>query len=267
MRPSEALNLHRDEIRRIVESRRATNPRVFGSVLRGEDTEESDLDLLVDPTPKTSLLDVVNIISQLQNLLGIPVDVGTPNGLHPRIRDRVIAEARPISDWIPMPPAAELPARPTAGKTLAPISPLAETSRAGAHMTQAAKRPGLLTSLRLDLESVEAGVPVETITSFVLASGVELKEINAVVISARALGYRRSRKQALSLDESDRLARFVRIFDQAVSVFGDAEKARRWLSKPKERFHERTPLQMLRTDFGGRAVEEMLGQLDHGMFA
>ena|ERR1700730_18035041 len=143
MRPSEALNLDRDEIRRIVESRRATNPRVFGSVLRGEDTEESDLDLLVDPTPKTSLLDIVNIISQLQNLLGIPVDVGTPNGLHPRIRDRVIAEARPISDWIPMPPAAELPARPTAGKTLAPISPLAETSRAGAHMTQAAERPGL----------------------------------------------------------------------------------------------------------------------------
>jgi putative toxin-antitoxin system antitoxin component (TIGR02293 family) len=87
------------------------------------------------------------------------------------------------------------------------------------------------------------------------------------VISARALRYRRSRKQSLSLDESDRLARFVRIFDQAVSVFGDVEKARRWLSKPKKRFHERTPVQMLRTDFGGSAVEEMLGQLGEGMFA
>ena len=48
----------------------------------------------------------------------------------------------------------------------------------------------------------------------------------------------------------------MRIFDQAVAVFGDAEKARRWLRKPKKRFHDRTPLQMLRTDFGGRAVEE-----------
>jgi putative toxin-antitoxin system antitoxin component (TIGR02293 family) len=128
-------------------------------------------------------------------------------------------------------------------------------------------RPSLLTSLRLDLESVEAGVPVETITSFVSASGVELKEINAVVISARALRYRCSRKKPLSLDESDRLARFVRIFDQAVSVFGDVEQARKWLSKPKKRFNERTPVQMLRTEFGGRAVEEMLGQVDEGMFA
>jgi putative toxin-antitoxin system antitoxin component (TIGR02293 family) len=147
------------------------------------------------------------------------------------------------------------------------ISFPAGQSRTGAHMKEGAERPSLLTSLRLDLESVEAGVPVETITSFVLASGVELKDVNAAVISARALRYRRSRKQSLSLDESDRLARLVRIFDQAVSVFGDAERARRWLSKPKKRFHERTPLQMLRTDFGGRAVEEMLVQIDEGMFA
>ena len=58
MRPSEAMYLHRDEIRRIVESRRAKNPRVFGSVLHGEDTEQSDLDILVDPTPETSIFDI-----------------------------------------------------------------------------------------------------------------------------------------------------------------------------------------------------------------
>jgi putative toxin-antitoxin system antitoxin component (TIGR02293 family) len=134
-------------------------------------------------------------------------------------------------------------------------------------MTKAAEQSSLLRSLRLDLESVEAGVPVETITNFVLASGFELKDIYVVVIPARTLKHRRSRKKLLSPDESDRLARFVRIFDQAVSVFGDAERARRWLSKPKERFNERTPLQMLRTDFGGRAVEEMVVQIDEGMFA
>ena len=63
MRLSEALNLHRDEIRRIVESRSATNSRVFGSVLRGADTEESDLDLLVGATPEASLFEIVHNVS------------------------------------------------------------------------------------------------------------------------------------------------------------------------------------------------------------
>jgi len=125
----------------------------------------------------------------------------------------------------------------------------------------------LLAALRLNLESVEAGVPVETMTSFVSASGVELKDIYNIVIPARTLKHRRSRKQPLSPDESDKLARLVRVFDQAVAVFGEIDQARRWLNKPKRRFDERTPLQMLRTDFGGRMVEEMLGQIDEGMFA
>ena len=128
-------------------------------------------------------------------------------------------------------------------------------------------RTQLLAVLHLTLESVESGVPVETMTSFVSASGVELKDIYDVVIPARTLKHRRSRKQPLSPDESDKLARLVRVFDQAVSVFGDTDQARGWLQAPKKRFRERTPLHMLRTDLGGRMVEEMLGQIDEGMFA
>ena len=94
MRPSEAMYLHRDEIRRIVESRRAKNPRVFGSVLHGEDTEQSDLDILVDPTPETSIFDIGEMRCQLRTLLGVPVDVLTPQALHFRLRDRVISEAQ-----------------------------------------------------------------------------------------------------------------------------------------------------------------------------
>ena len=138
------------------------------------------------------------------------------------------------------------------------------------HMPSPAKsRPQatLAASLHLDLESVEAGVPVATMTKFLSASGVELKEVYEIVIPARTLKHRRSRRQPLSSDESDKLARLVRIFDQAVMVFGDAERAREWLSLPKKRFDQRTPLQMLRTDLGGRMVEEMLGQIDYGMFA
>ena len=96
MRPSEAMYLHREEIRSIVESRRAKNPRVFGSVLHGEDTEQSDLDILVDPTPETSIFDIGEIRYQLRTLLGVPVDVLTPRALHTRLRDQVVSEAQPI---------------------------------------------------------------------------------------------------------------------------------------------------------------------------
>lgn len=110
-------------------------------------------------------------------------------------------------------------------------------------------------------------MPVETMTSFVSASGVQLKDIYDIVIPARTLKHRRSRRESLSREESDKLARLVRVFDQAVAVFGDVEQARRWLNKPRKRFDGRTPLQMLPTDVGGRMVEGMLGQIDEGMFA
>ena len=78
MRPSELLAQHRLAIRQVVAAHRATNPRVFGSVAHGEDTEDSNLDLLVDPQPMMSLFDLGAIIAELNELLGIKVDVATP---------------------------------------------------------------------------------------------------------------------------------------------------------------------------------------------
>ena len=96
IRPSEALSANRAAIRRIVEAHRAKNPRVFGSVLHGEDTTESDLDILVDPAPKMSLFDVFAIYRELEKLLEVPVDVVTPEELPKKCRDSVLAEAQPI---------------------------------------------------------------------------------------------------------------------------------------------------------------------------
>jgi len=79
-----------------VAANRGLNPRVFGSVLRGEDTEDSDLDLLVDPTPDTSLMDIAKIQNSIQKLLGISVDVLTPKALPEQWRDKVISEAKLI---------------------------------------------------------------------------------------------------------------------------------------------------------------------------
>ena len=96
MRPSQALQAHRDEIRQIALRHRVKEVRVFGSVLHGGDTEGSDLDLLVEPTPDTTLLDIGAIRYELNRLLGIPVDVLTPNALPEEFRERVVAEAEPV---------------------------------------------------------------------------------------------------------------------------------------------------------------------------
>lgn len=96
MKPSQALALHREDIRRIVESHRARNARVFGSVLHGHDTEDSDLDILIDPTPDTTLFDIGAIRHELLQLLGVPVDVLTPKALPEKFRSAVLSEARPV---------------------------------------------------------------------------------------------------------------------------------------------------------------------------
>jgi uncharacterized protein len=96
MKPSIAFQAHRDAIRRIVEDHRARNPRVFGSVLQGSDTEDSDLDLLIDPTPETTLFNIGTIRHELLQLLGVPVDVRTPQALPEKFRAAVLAEAVPV---------------------------------------------------------------------------------------------------------------------------------------------------------------------------
>jgi putative toxin-antitoxin system antitoxin component (TIGR02293 family) len=125
----------------------------------------------------------------------------------------------------------------------------------------------LTAALNLDLPHIEAGVPLSAIADFAAKSGVPMKDIYAIVIPARTLKHRRARKQNLTLDESDKLARLVRVFDHAVKVFESPERAMRWLNSPKHRFDERTPLQMLNTEIGANSVENFLGQIDYGMFA
>jgi predicted nucleotidyltransferase len=96
MKPSLALQAHRDDIRRVVEAHRARNARVFGSVAHGDDTDDSDLDILIDPTPDTTLFDIGAIRHELRKLLGVRVDVLTPQALPEQFRDTVLAEALPI---------------------------------------------------------------------------------------------------------------------------------------------------------------------------
>jgi predicted nucleotidyltransferase len=86
----------REEILRLAKRRGARSVRVFGSVARGEANESSDLDLLVEWEPGSSLLDHAGLVQDLQELLGVKVHVGTEASLHWYVRDRVLREATPL---------------------------------------------------------------------------------------------------------------------------------------------------------------------------
>ena len=93
MHPSEALALHRMQIREIALRHSFSGVRVFGSALHGDDTADSDLDLLVDPTAQTTLMDIGAIRFEFKQLLGMNVDVLTPNGVPASFREQVLREA------------------------------------------------------------------------------------------------------------------------------------------------------------------------------
>ena len=93
MTNSQLLSENRQEILALAQQYGAKNVRIFGSVARGEDDEQSDIDFLVEMEPTRSLFDLGGFMMSLQELLGRPVDVVTENGLKMRIRERVLQEA------------------------------------------------------------------------------------------------------------------------------------------------------------------------------
>jgi predicted nucleotidyltransferase len=96
MTVADLLNEKRDEILRMAERHGARNVRVFGSAVRGEATEESDLDLLVEVGEQTSPWFPAGLVDELEELLGRPVDVVTEDGLYWLLRRRILRDARPL---------------------------------------------------------------------------------------------------------------------------------------------------------------------------
>ena len=96
MRPSAALTSHRIDVLAAARRYQTTNVRLFGSVLQGNDTDSSDLDILVDRLPNTTLFDLGGLQVELEQMLGVKVDVLTPLDLPIKFRAEVLATARLI---------------------------------------------------------------------------------------------------------------------------------------------------------------------------
>jgi len=96
--------------------------------------------------------------------------------------------------------------------------------------------------------------------------GLERAEIDETVIASRTLQHRRSRREKLTMEESDRVLRIIRVLSSAETIYRTRERALAWLRKPHARLEGRAPLSLLKTDTGSRIVEELLVQIDEGMF-
>ena len=116
------------------------------------------------------------------------------------------------------------------------------------------------------LRLVENGLPTRVI-NHLIERGLTRNEVFGVIVPLRTWKHRKSRRQSLSKEESERAIRTAKILARAQAVMGDQETALEWLRSPKRRFEGRTPIQMLSTEAGGRLVEQILIQIDQGMFA
>jgi len=99
------------------------------------------------------------------------------------------------------------------------------------------------------------------------AHGYSEDEIFALVVPKRTLARRKAANEPLTIEETDKALRLERIAMQAERVFGEVERAQRWLRKAKRELHGETPLACLASETGARVVEEMLFRIEHGIFA
>jgi putative toxin-antitoxin system antitoxin component (TIGR02293 family) len=115
-------------------------------------------------------------------------------------------------------------------------------------------------------EFVEHGLPPENL-EFLKAKGITFTEMANTVISPRTLKHRKARGENLAPGETERALRVASIIRLAEQVFGNPEKALRWLRAENDRLEGRTPLSLLKTEAGGRAIEEMLWGIDEGIYS
>jgi putative toxin-antitoxin system antitoxin component (TIGR02293 family) len=101
----------------------------------------------------------------------------------------------------------------------------------------------------------------------VLRAGFSKQEIERFIIPGRTLRHRKSKKEHLSTEESDRGVRLARIQALAEDIFGDTAKASRWLREPLGILDDKSPLELARTESGARLIEQILAKIDWGAAA
>ena len=124
--------------------------------------------------------------------------------------------------------------------------------------------------VRSDLELADAirrGLPTRAVDAVIRSGLFEPGELYALVVPRRTLAHRKEKRQPLSPEQSDRLARLVRIAERAEDALGDPERAARWLRKPNRALEQKRPIDLLESDIGARMIERVLGRIEHGVYS
>lgn len=120
----------------------------------------------------------------------------------------------------------------------------------------------------LDLaELIHEGLPVGAVDAVIESGLIDLSELYALVVPRRTLAHRKERQGTLSPEQSDRLARLVRVFARAEEALGERAKATRWMRKPNRTLGGRRPIDLLESDVGTRMVERALGRIEYGVYS
>jgi putative toxin-antitoxin system antitoxin component (TIGR02293 family) len=124
----------------------------------------------------------------------------------------------------------------------------------------------LATELRV-AQQVRKGYPAQAVDEILAAGMIEPRIMYEIVVPRRTLAHRKQKEQPLTPEQSDRLARVLRIFARAQEALGDLDRASRWLHKENRALQGRRPVELLGSDAGTRAVEKVLGRIEHGVFS
>jgi putative toxin-antitoxin system antitoxin component (TIGR02293 family) len=120
----------------------------------------------------------------------------------------------------------------------------------------------------LDLaEAIDEGLSIEALEHVLAAADLDANEAYKLVGSRRTLARKKKSGMKLSANESDRLARVVRLVARAEEALADREKAHRWLRKANRSLGGRRPLDLLSSDAGTHMVERVLGRIEHGVYS
>lgn len=167
------------------------------------------------------------------------------------------------------------PGRSRVKETLreAPVQPREFAAEEAASVLRRWYRPGHLpATARLGGElqmaqRVTSGIPTRAVDDVISSGLIDPEVMYTLVVPRRTLADRKQKEKALSPEQSDRLSRVLRVYARAEEAIGDVSRAHRWLHKANRSLEGNRPIDLLGTDAGSRAVEKVLGRIEHGVIS